>query len=151
MAQYEIKKPRPSRVRETAPMYGEPAYGGAAHKAPTHKAPTRRESEHAEALRPMGFKVTVAERGRMVLPAEVRERLKIKNGDWLTLVLEPNGEIRMLTGAVYASRLRGMFKHLGKPGRSMADELIADRRREAAMEQREVREMIARRRHKAKA
>jgi AbrB family looped-hinge helix DNA binding protein len=125
MARYDIKKARPSRVRETSPAYGEPARGPE---------------------QPLGFKVTIADRGRMVLPVEVRERLKIKDGDWLTLVLEPNGEIRMLTGAVYASRLRGMFKHLGKPGHSMADDLIAERRRDAAMEQREIRAFLARRR-----
>src|SRR5438874_3955983 len=118
MARYEIKRERPGRVRETAAVYGAPA----------------------GRPQPLGFKVTVADRGRMVLPAEVRERLKIKDGDWLTLVLEPNGEIRMLTGAVYASRLRGMFKHLARPGRSAADDLVADRRREAAMERREVQE-----------
>ena len=127
MARYDIKRRRPSRVRETSPEYAEPA-----------------------TEQPMGFKVTVTDRGRMVLPAAVRERLHIKDGDWLTLVLEPNGEIRMLTGAVYASRLRGMFKHLGKPGHSMADELIAERRRDAAMEERETREMLARQRKKTK-
>src|SRR5438270_2743680 len=121
MTRYQIRKARPSRVRETARAYGA-----------------------AEPAQPLGFKVTVADRGRMVLPAEVRERLKIKDGDWLTLVLEPNGEIRMLTGAVYASRLRGMFKHLARPGRSAADDLVAGRRREAAMERREVQEMLAR-------
>src|SRR5713101_5846916 len=123
MARYEIKKARPSRVRETSPEYGEPAPGPE---------------------QPLGFRVTVTDRGRMVLPAEVRERLRIKDGDWLTLVLEPNGVIRMLTGEVYANSLRGMFKHLAKPGRSMVDELIAERRREAVMEEREIQKTLAR-------
>jgi AbrB family looped-hinge helix DNA binding protein len=74
----------------------------------------------------------------MVLPAEVRERLNIKDGEWVTLILEPDGVIRILTGAVYARSLRGIFKHLGKPGQSMVDDLIADRRREAAMEAKEI-------------
>jgi len=133
MERYEIKRERSGRARETAA-----AYGASSNAAP------------AAVPQPVGFKVTIADRGRMVLPAEVRERLQIKAGDWLTLVLEPDGEIRMLTGAVYARRLRGMFKHLAKPGHSMADELIAERRREAAIEQRDVREMLARRRHKAR-
>ena len=97
---------------------------------------------------PTGFAVTVADRGRLVLPAEVRERLRIKEGDTLTLVLEPNGVIRLLTGAVYARSLRGMFKRLATPGRSMVDDLIADRRREAAAEEREWRTATARSRTK---
>jgi AbrB family looped-hinge helix DNA binding protein len=119
MARYEMKA-RPGRVRETAPVYGEPD------------------------RRPVGFRVTVTDRGRMVLPADVRERLHIKDGDWLTLILEPDGVIRMLTGAVYAQSLRGMFKHLAKPGQSWADELIAERRKEAAKERREAKAMMAR-------
>lgn len=122
---YETKPSRgANRARETAPAYGDTL------------------------SQPMGFRVTVSDRGRIVLPAEVRERLQIKDGDWLTLVLEPNGTIKMLTGAVYARSLRGMFKHLGRPGQSMVDELIAERRREAAMEEREIQEFLARRRAK---
>jgi AbrB family looped-hinge helix DNA binding protein len=125
MTRYEIKKARPSRVRETSPELGEPAPGPA---------------------QPLGFKVTVTDRGRMVLPAEVRERLKIKDGDWLTLILEPDGVIRMLTGEVYANSLVDMFKHVTRhiaPGRSLSDELIAERRREAAKEEREFRKTEA--------
>ncbi|MBI3490209.1 MAG: AbrB/MazE/SpoVT family DNA-binding domain-containing protein [Acidobacteria bacterium] len=118
---YEIKPSRgANRVRETAPAYGDPP-----------------------PARPSGFRVTVADRGRVVLPAEVRERLRIKDGDWLTLILEPSGAIKMLTGAVYARSLRGMFKHLARPGRSWADELIAERRREAAKDEREYQKTIA--------
>jgi AbrB family looped-hinge helix DNA binding protein len=123
MTRYEIKKARPSRVRETSPELGEPALE-----------------------QPLGFKVTVTDRGRMVLPAEVRERLKIKDGDWLTLILEPDGVIRMLTGEVYANSLVDMFKHVTRhiaPGRSLSDELIAERRREAAKEEREFRKTEA--------
>src|SRR5438477_11885450 len=123
MARDEIKRERPRGPRETAAVFGAPALG----------APPQ----------PVGFKVTVAERGRLVLPAEVRERLKIKEGDWLTLILEPDGVIRMLTGEVYAHSLRGMFKHVA-PGRSLADELIAERRRDAAKEAREAKAMAAR-------
>ena len=69
MARYEIKRQRVSRARETAAPYG------VEQPAPAD-AP------------PVGFKVTVAERGRIVLPAEVRERLQIEDGDWLTLILD---------------------------------------------------------------
>jgi AbrB family looped-hinge helix DNA binding protein len=125
---YEAKPSRlPNRVRETSPKYG----------------------DDEPRPQPRGFKVTISDRGRMVLPAEVREQLKIKDGDWLTLILEPDGVIRMLTGAVYARSLRGMFKHLGQPGEPLwSDQLIAERRREAAKEAREVQGMLARERSK---
>jgi AbrB family looped-hinge helix DNA binding protein len=123
---YGAKRSRlPNRVRETAPKYG----------------------DEEPRPQPKGFRVTVSDRGRMVLPAEVRETLKIKDGDWLTLILEPDGVIRMLTGAVYARSLRGMFKHLRKPGEPLwSDQLIAERRAEAAKEERDVQEWLARRR-----
>ena|SRR5690349_19211930 len=121
MSDYRITRRRPGRARETAAVYGPPS-------SPDDAPP-----------RPAGFIVAVAERGRIVLPAEVRDRLAIRDGDWLTLVLEPDGVIRLLTGAVYARRLRGMFKHVA-PGRRLVDELIAERRREAATEERELRQ-----------
>jgi AbrB family looped-hinge helix DNA binding protein len=126
MERYQIKKARPSRVRETSPEYGQPEAGQG---------------------QPLGFKVTVTDRGRMVLPAEVRERLKIKDGDWLTLVLEPNGEIRMLTGEVWTETFAKTLRHAARRipiGHSLSDELIADRRREAAREAREAKTMAAR-------
>jgi AbrB family looped-hinge helix DNA binding protein len=128
MARYEVRRERTAGVRETTAAYGVP--------------PDRSGGPQA-----LGFKVTVADRGRMVLPAEVRERLKIGAGDWLTLILEPDGVIRMLTGEVYARNLRGVFKHLA-PGRSLVDELITERRREAAKEEKEFRSAEARVRKK---
>ena len=121
MARYDIKRRPPSRAREASPAYGEPAPA------------------------PHAYAVTMADRGRFVLPAEVRERLKIKEGDRLTLRIEPDGTLMIQTAEVYANSLVGMFKHLA-PGRKLVDELIADRRREAAMEERETREFPGRRR-----
>ena len=118
MARYEIKPDRPGRVREASPAY--------------ETSPL-----------PAAYAVTMADRGRLVLPAEVRERLKIKGGDRLTLRVDPNGTITLQTAAAFAQSLHGMFKHLSR-GRSLVDELIADRRREAAMEDQKDREFMAR-------
>ena len=123
MARYGIKRRPPSRAREASTAYGEPAPQPAPHACT----------------------VTMADRGRLVLPAEVRERLKIKEGDRLTIRIEPDGTLMIQTAEVYANSLVGMFKHLA-PGRNLVDELIADRRREAAMEERETREFLGRRR-----
>ena len=129
MARYAVKSPRRAAVREAAATYGDE--GRKAATAPT------------------GFMVTMADRGRLVLPAEVRERLNIKEGDRLTLRLELDGTIKLQTPMVFARSLRGIFKHLA-PGRSLVDELIAERRREAAIEDRKDREFIARQRRKGR-
>jgi AbrB family looped-hinge helix DNA binding protein len=125
MIRREMKVPRgPNRVREAAVAYGTVA-------------------------EPSAYAVTMADRGRLVLPAEVREQLKIKEGDRLTLRVGPDGTLTMQTAAVFARSLRGMFKHLA-PGRSLVDDLIAERRREAAMEDRKDREFLTRRKRRAK-
>ena len=100
---------------------------------------------------PVAFGVVMADRGRLVLPAEVRDRLNIKPGDRLTLRVEPDGTMKLLTAAAFARSLRGMFKHLAS-GRLLSDELIAERRREAAMEERDTQAILAtaRRRRLAK-
>ena len=88
---------------------------------------------------PVGFKVTVAERGRIVLPAEVRERLQIEDGDWLTLILEPDGVIKLLTGRAWTDQFVKVMQRAARhipPSRRLSDELIAERRREAAKEER---------------
>jgi len=127
MASYEIKPPRrPNRVRETVAAYAA-------------------DSERSTA--PAAYALTMADRGRLVLPAEVREQLKIKQGDRLTLVLEADGSMRLRTPAAFITRLRGAYRHLA-PGRKLADELIAKRRREAVSEDRKDREF--RTRHKIK-
>ena len=87
MAGYEIKRERPPRVRETTP-----AYGGV-------------DDDPEIDVAPLAVSVTVAERGRLVLPAEVRERLHIRDGDRLALVVDADGTIRLQTGDVLARRL----------------------------------------------
>jgi AbrB family looped-hinge helix DNA binding protein len=122
--EYRIKKPRPSVAREAAVPYG-----GAVD--PPARAATV-------------YHVTVTERGRFVLPAEVRDRLNIRDGDKVSLMIEEDGAVTLQTREVAIRRLRGMFKHLAKPGRLASDELIAERRREAKKEDREFREWDAR-------
>ena len=121
MAHYEVKRERSGRVREASPEYG-----ASAPPAP-----------------PQAYAVTIADRGRLVLPAGVRERLNIQEGDRITLWVDPDGTMRLQTASVYAHSLLGMFKHLS-PERRAVDELIAERRREAAMEERDTRALARR-------
>ena len=83
------------------------------------------------------YQLVVAERGRVVLPLALRKRLNIQTGDVLTLTVEENGTLVMHTPRTAVAKLRGAFSHLS-PGRRAVEELIADRRREAAAEAREL-------------
>lgn len=122
MAKYRVKPERGLRVREAMPEYG----------APPEDPPL-----------PV-YHVAVAERGRLVLPLEIREKLKIKDGDRISLTLEDDGRVTLQTFDVALRRLRGMFKHLARPGRLESDELIKERRREARREDRKFKEWDAR-------
>ncbi|MGH8567801.1 MAG: AbrB/MazE/SpoVT family DNA-binding domain-containing protein [Gammaproteobacteria bacterium] len=66
-------------------------------------------------------------RGRIVLPAEVRHRLDLKQGDRLILSVEADGTLLLQGARVLAQRLQGMFADLA-PGMDLADDLLADRR-----------------------
>jgi len=117
------------RARETAPAYGAGLPGQPG--LPGMDVPSGDV-----------YAVTVAERGRVVLPAAVRERLNIKEGDRVTLRVEPDGTLTLQTAAAFAQSLVGAFKHLA-PGRMLSDELVAGRRREAAQEEREMAALLA--------
>jgi AbrB family looped-hinge helix DNA binding protein len=70
-----------------------------------------------------------------VLPAEVRHRLGLEEGQVL-VVREEEGRVILETREGILGRLRAPFETI-PPGVSLADELIAERRREAAAERRE--------------
>jgi AbrB family looped-hinge helix DNA binding protein len=75
----------------------------------------------------------MADRGRVVLPAPVRRALGLAAGDQLILTVEPDGAVRMVSAREVAGRLRGLLLDVA-PGRSLVDELPAERRAEARRE-----------------
>lgn len=74
--------------------------------------------------------VEVGERGRMVIPASVREQLGIHAGSKVHLRVE-NGALIVMTPEAAERELWAMFEGVGV---SLADELIADRRAELEVE-----------------
>ena len=81
-------------------------------------------------------KARVNDNGRIVIPAEIRQRMGIKPGDTLFLTLE--GDV--LKVEPYLARIRRIqesMRRLISPGRLLSDELIADRREEARREMEE--------------
>ena len=71
--------------------------------------------------------------GRVVIPASVREAMGIKEGDRL-VVRFADGELKLMSKQLALQRAQEVVRKLVPPGVSLADELIADRRREAAEE-----------------
>jgi AbrB family looped-hinge helix DNA binding protein len=74
----------------------------------------------------------LGDRGRLVLPAEVRKRLELKAHDLLVIDLD-GGALVVRKATDVAHDLRGVLRRRA-PDRDLAAELIADRRAEAARE-----------------
>jgi AbrB family looped-hinge helix DNA binding protein len=75
----------------------------------------------------------MSEGGRVVIPAEVRKALSIKEGD--TVILElVDGEAHLFTRREQLRRAQALVRQYVPEGVSLVDELIAGRRAEAAHE-----------------
>lgn len=71
--------------------------------------------------------------GRVQLPADIRRALSLREGD--TVLIEVvDGEVHLRPLSAAVKRIQERMKPFIKPGESIVDELIADRRREAAAE-----------------
>lgn len=81
--------------------------------------------------------VVVGDRGRLVLPADVRAALGLAPGTRMLLSTERDGSLRLRPYRVVADQSRGLLADLAPAKTSMVDELLAERRREAAHEDRE--------------
>ncbi|MBX6771347.1 MAG: AbrB/MazE/SpoVT family DNA-binding domain-containing protein [Chloroflexi bacterium] len=79
------------------------------------------------------YMTALGERGRLVLPARLRQRLGLRPGDRLIITVDAEGGFRVVSARAQAQQLRGLYRDLA-PGRSLADELIAERREEARRE-----------------
>jgi len=77
--------------------------------------------------------LSLGARGRLVLPAEVRRLLAVKEGDRILLTVGRSGRLSLVPMASVVRSARGMLRRVAE-GRNLSDELIRDRRREAARE-----------------
>ena len=82
---------------------------------------------------PEQYTLHLGARGRLVLPASLRERLGLTEGDRLILTLEADGILRMVSLRDQVRKLQGIFKNIA-PEVSLAEELIQERREEARQE-----------------
>ena len=78
-------------------------------------------------------RLRVNENGRIVIPASYRKALGIKAGDEVILRMEDD-ELRITTMKRRLERAQRRIRQYVKPGVSLADELIAERREAAKRE-----------------
>jgi AbrB family looped-hinge helix DNA binding protein len=78
-------------------------------------------------------RICVNENGRVVIPAPYRKALGIKAGDEVILRME-DGELRITTTQRRIERAQRRVRQYVKPGVSLVDELIAERREAAKRE-----------------
>lgn len=71
--------------------------------------------------------------GRLVIPSDIRQQMGISEGSKLVLRLDSDG-LHILTPRQALTQLQAAVRALVPPGVSLVDELIEDRRREAARE-----------------
>jgi len=73
--------------------------------------------------------------GRVVIPAAYRKALGVRPGDRLLLILE-GSQVRLLTPEEAIRSAQALVRRHVRKGRRLSDELLAQRRREAARESR---------------
>lgn len=82
-------------------------------------------------------KARINENGRIVIPAGIRQKLGLKPGDTVLMKLEQDGVLRIESHMARIRKIQEELKKYIKPGVSMSDELIAERREEARREMEE--------------
>lgn len=106
-----------------------------AKRSETADVPPDRSS-HSDSDNPQGprsTKVRVGPEGQINIPAPFREALGIREGDVLFARIE-DGELHILTATAAMRRAQAIVRQFVPEGVSLVDELIEDRRREAARE-----------------
>lgn len=81
--------------------------------------------------------VRLEKSGRVLIPVAVRRQLGLKEGESDLLLYIDENPVRVGTRAQALARLQAAAARVAKPGESWSEELIADRRREAAEDQAE--------------
>ena len=93
--------------------------------------PAHFENSHTDSP---GDRLRIGPGGRVVIPADMRQAMGAAEGDTLLASLV-DGELRLLSTRSAVVRAQAMVRQFIPPGGpSVVDELIADRRREQALE-----------------
>lgn len=79
--------------------------------------------------------VPVAKNGRMNLPSAIRSKLDLEGGGKIVFIETESGEVEVTTLRRSLKRAQDLVRQHIPAGVSMVDELIAERRAEAAKEE----------------
>lgn len=91
------------------------------------------EKASAAPRQPGSVTVSIDSAGRVLIPAAFREWFSLQEGSNLVLNAGPDG-LELLPPSRAADRARALLRPFLEPGLSLSEELIADRRAEAARE-----------------
>jgi len=81
-------------------------------------------------------KTKVDSQGRVLIPAEIREKMRLEPGKQVSMYLDEDG-LHLVSTHIAWQRIQRLVAKTVPEGVSLSDELIADRRAEAAREERE--------------
>ncbi|QEE43601.1 AbrB/MazE/SpoVT family DNA-binding domain-containing protein (plasmid) [Rhizobium sp. WL3] len=84
----------------------------------------------------MRYIIPLQENGRMILPSDLRQALRLKKGD--KVIIETQGNrIELTTPQRERRRAQEMFRRFVPAGQQLVDEVIDERRQEAMREEEE--------------
>jgi AbrB family looped-hinge helix DNA binding protein len=86
---------------------------------------------------PRFVRCKINQNGRIVIPAAIRHEMGLKAGESLLMEVE-DGVLRIESYLARIRRIQESLKQYIQPGRLLSDELIADRREEARLEEEEM-------------
>jgi AbrB family looped-hinge helix DNA binding protein len=78
--------------------------------------------------------VKIIEGGKLVIPASMRRAMGIARGDTVVVELLPDGELRVRPLASTIREAQEVVRKSVRPARSLADELMRERKRDAVRE-----------------
>ncbi|WP_158555239.1 AbrB/MazE/SpoVT family DNA-binding domain-containing protein [Fulvimarina endophytica] len=79
------------------------------------------------------YEVPMQENGRVVLPSDLRKTLGLSKGDKVLIEAEGD-EIKLTTARLRRKRAQAIAKRYARPGVSVVDEFLAEKRAEAERE-----------------
>jgi AbrB family looped-hinge helix DNA binding protein len=92
-----------------------------------HKFEHQRSSVRAISSRAIG--ATIGEGGRLVIPAELRKLMEVAPGETVSLQVE-DGYLKVISKTMLMRKIKEIAAKVKKPGESVVDEFLADRRAE---------------------
>jgi AbrB family looped-hinge helix DNA binding protein len=86
--------------------------------------------------------VRLAESGRIGLPAEVRRQAGLASGDYLWVRAEDEGVVTLRTAEAAVRRAQARARELLGDAVPTADEFLAEKREQVALEERKMRRLL---------